>query len=154
MAVFRSEKPGWFHTCESRQRQQDPMSRHKLMKIKRLTQIASASGLIALGAMAAPAQAGCGDYNGQIQICFKGKCEVQRMVRHCSSAVAGNQWISDQGYQLGYSNPIGGRYTTFEVRRHSQVLYSGDPDKSPWSFEICGESRHVGGLCSAKPWAK
>lgn len=108
-----------------------------------------------LAALITPtAQAGCGDYKGQIQICFKGRCEVQKMGKHCSSAVAGNQWISDQGYQLGYSNPIGGRYTNFEVRRLDQVLYSGDPDQSPWTFEVCGDSRHVGGPCSAKAWAE
>ena len=108
-----------------------------------------------LAALIAPtAQAGCGDYKGQIQICFKGRCEVQKMGKHFSSAVACNQWISDQGYQLGYSNPIGGRYTNFEVRRLDQVLYSGDPDQSPWTFEVCGDSRHVGGPCSAKAWAE
>ena len=55
-----------------------------------------------LAALIAPtAQAGCGDYKGQIQICFKGRCEVQKMVKHCSSTVAGNQWISDQGINWG-----------------------------------------------------
>ena len=108
-----------------------------------------------LPALIAPAaQAGCGEYNGQIQICFEGRCEVQGLVKHCSSAGAGSQWISDLGYQLGYSNPIGGRYTNFEVKRLDQVLYSGDPDQSPWSFKVCGDSRHVGGPCSAKAWAK
>ena len=74
--------------------------------------------LIALPGLAAAtvlaptaALAGCGDDTGQIQVCFKGRCDVQKMVRHCSSAVAGNHWISVQGYQLGYSNPIAGRYT-------------------------------------------
>ena len=100
------------------------------------------------------AVAGCGEYKGQMQICFKDKCEVQQLIRHCSSAVAGSQWISDQGYWLGYSNPIGGRWTTFEVKRNNHTLYSGDPDISPWSFDTCGESRHIGGPCSGKTWSK
>ena len=55
-----------------------------------------------LPALIAPAaQAGCGEYNGQIQICFEGRCEVQGLVKHCSSAGAGSQWISDWGISWG-----------------------------------------------------
>ena len=100
------------------------------------------------------AKAGCAEYKGQIQVCFKQSCEVQRLVRHCSSAVAGNQYISDQGFEFGYSNPIDGRFSTFTVKQYNEVLYEGVDRRSPWSFKVCGDSRHVGGPCSATTWAK
>jgi hypothetical protein len=101
------------------------------------------------------AKAGCGDYSGLIQVCFKGSCEIQKMVRHCSSVMAGNQWISDKGYMFSLSRPIGSRWSLLEViyEPYEQVLYKGDPDVSPYKFDICGEDRNVGGPCSAKPWA-
>ena len=101
------------------------------------------------------AKAGCGDYSGLIQVCFKGGCEIQKMVRHCSSVMAGNQWISDKGYMFSLSRPIGSRWSLLEViyEPYEQVLYKGDPDGSPYKFDICGEDRNVGGPCSAKPWA-
>jgi hypothetical protein len=115
------------------------------------------AAVLGLAAVASPAaKAGCGDYQGLIQVCFKGSCEVQKLVRHCSSAMGGSQWISDQGYQFSYSRPIGNRWTLMEViyEPYTQTLYSGDPDKSPYKFDICGEDRNVGGPCSQKGWAK
>jgi len=106
--------------------------------------------------LAAPAHAGCGDAEGKMQVCFKGSCEVQKLVRQCSSVMAGSHWSTAEGYQFGYSRPIGNRYTVLEVRYlpYQQVLYSGDPDQSPYKFDICGESRFLGGPCSEKSWAK
>ncbi len=53
------------------------------------------------------------------------------------------------------SRPIGSRWSLLEViyEPYEQVLYKGDPDSSPYKFDICGEDRNVGGPCSAKPWA-
>jgi hypothetical protein len=116
----------------------------------------SAAGLALAGITAPAAKAGCGEYKGLIQVCFKGSCEVQKMVRHCSSAMAGSQWISSKGYRFSYSRPIGSRWSLMEViyEPYNQTLYSGDPDKSPYTFDICGEDRNVGGPCSEKSWAK
>ena len=102
------------------------------------------------------ANAGCADYSGLIQVCFKGSCEIQKMVRHCSSTMAGNQWISDKGYEFSYSRSIDNRWSLLEViyQPYEQILYKGDPDMSPYTFNICGEDRNVGGPCSAKSWAK
>jgi len=113
--------------------------------------------MIGLATVASPAaKAGCGDYQGLIQVCFKGSCEVQKMVRHCSSVMAGSQWISDQGYQFSLSRPIGNKWSLMKViyEPYTQTLYSGDPDNSPYKFEICGEGRGVGEPCSKKGWAK
>ena len=33
-------------------------------------------------------------------------------------------------------------------------LYEGDPKESPWSFDVCGTSRFVGGPCERQKWAK
>jgi hypothetical protein len=70
--------------------------------------------------------------------------------------MAGIQWISDQGYIFSLSRPIGTRWSLLEVtyEPYNQVLYKGDPDSSPYGFDICGEDRHVGGPCSEKPWAR
>jgi len=70
--------------------------------------------------------------------------------------MAGNQWISDKGYILSLSRPIGTRWSLLEVtyEPYNQVLYKGDPDASPYSFDICGEDRNVGGPCSKKRWAR
>ena len=102
-----------------------------------------------------PAQAGCGPAVGLMQICYKGKCEVQKLARQCSSAVAGNHFESERGWQYGYSEYIGGYATQMVVRftPHDKVLYQGDPDGSPYKFDICG-GRFTGGPCSAKSWAK
>jgi hypothetical protein len=111
---------------------------------------------VAIAAATMPAaKAGCGEYSGLIQVCFKGSCEIQKMVRHCSSLMAGNQWMSDKGYMFSLSRPIGSRWSLLEViyEPYEQVLYKGDPDGSPYKFDVCGEDRNVGGPCSAKPWA-
>ncbi|MDA9674574.1 hypothetical protein N9T98_00105 [bacterium] len=101
------------------------------------------------------AKAGCGTAEGLMQICYKGSCEVQKLARQCSSVVAGNQYESERGYLYGYSEYIGGRATQMivEFTPHNKVLYSGDPDRSPYKFDICG-SRFTGGPCSAKLWAR
>ena len=110
--------------------------------------------LISIG-FGTPAHAGCGDAEGKMKVCFKGSCEVQKLVRHCSSAMAGNHWITAEGYQFGYSRPIGNRWSVLEVRYvpYEQILYSGDPDQSPYKFDVCG-GRFIGGPCSKKSWAK
>ncbi len=127
------------------------------MKIQILANATLAASALALTAIAAPAaKAGCGDAKGLIQICYKTSCEVQRMVRHCSSVSSGNHWISDKGYRLGYSFPIGNKYTFLEVvyERWNKTLYSGDPAKSPYTFAICAENPQIGDPCSGKSWAK
>ena len=105
---------------------------------------------------ATPALAGCGNTEGKMQVCFKGSCEVQKLVRYCSSSMAGNHWISAEGYQFGYSRPIGNRWSVLEVRYlpYEQILYLGDPDQSPYTVDVCGEDRYVGVPCSEKSWAK
>ena len=112
---------------------------------------------LALSSFAVPAaKAGCGDYSGLIQVCFKGSCEIQKIVRHCSSVMAGSQWISEQGYMFSLSRPIGNRWSLLEVtyEPYNQVLYKGQPDSSPYTFDICSEDRNVGGPCSKKSWAR
>lgn len=118
----------------------------------RATLLTSAAVLM----IAPPAHAGCGDAKGLIRICYKDNCEIQKMIRACSSVGSGSHWMSEMGYQVGYSNPIGGRYTNMEVRKYhsNTLLYSGDPDESPWKFEVCGSDRGAGApLCSTVPWA-
>ena len=114
--------------------------------------------MLALTAVVAEpaAKAGCGESQGLIQVCFKGSCEVQKLVTHCSSAMAGSQWISDKGYQFSYSRSIGNRWSLMEViyEPYDKILYSGSPDTSPYTFDVCGEDRHTGGPCSEKSWAK
>ena len=100
------------------------------------------------------AKAGCGPAEGLMQICYKGTCEVQKLVRQCSSASLGNGYSSDVGYYFGYSNYIGGMATWMRVIDPlKRLVYEGDPDGSPYKFDICG-GRHTGGPCAAKPWAK
>ena len=102
-----------------------------------------------------PVQAGCGPAEGLMQICYEGRCEVQKLARQCSSVVAGNHFESELGWQYGYSEYIGGYATQMVVRftPHNKVLYQGDPDGSPYKFDICG-GRFTGGPCSEKSWAK
>lgn len=121
-----------------------------------LLALISASGLSLAALIAPPAKAGCGEYKGLMQICFKDSCEVQKLVRHCSSAMSGDHWISEQGYRFGYSRPIGNQYSLLEViyEPYSQTLYSGDPANSPYTFDVCGSDRNIGGPCSEKSWAK
>lgn len=101
------------------------------------------------------AQAGCGPAEGLMQICYKGRCEVQKLVKQCSSVVAGNHYESDRGWFYGYSEYIGGYATQMvvEFTPHDKVLYEGDPDESPYKFDICG-GRFTGGPCSEKKWGK
>ena len=108
-----------------------------------------------LAALAPLAKAGCGAAEGLMQICYKGSCEVQKLARQCSSVVAGNHYESERGYLYGYSEYVGGRATQMIVKftPHNKVLYSGDPDGSPYKFDICG-GRSTGGPCSAKSWAR
>jgi len=116
------------------------------------------TSIIALSAIAATAaKAGCGEVEGLIRICFKGSCEVQKMARHCSSVASGNHWITDKGYRFGYSFPIGAKYTLLEVvyEPWNKTLYSGDPDRSPYSFDVCSaDNPRIGNLCSEASWAK
>lgn len=121
---------------------------------KILTTLLSSAAVLMI---APPAHAGCGDAKGLIRICYKDICEIQKMIRACSSVGSGSHWISDMGYQVGYSNPIGERYTNMEIRKYhsNTLLYSGDPDASPWKFEVCGNDRGAGAtLCSNTSWAK
>ena len=102
-----------------------------------------------------PAHAGCEPTEGLMRICFKGSCEIQNLVRECSSVVAGNHYESDRGYFYGYSNYIEGRATQMIVKdQQDQVLYQGDPDNSPYKFEVCGESRGIGQRCSETSWGR
>lgn len=125
---------------------------------KRTTMLLIAFVTIALASIefGNPAHAGCGDAEGKVHVCFKGNCEVHKLVRHCSSVMAGNHWVTDEGYRFGYSRPIGNRWTMLEVRYlpYQQILYSGDPDQSPYDFEVCSESRFIAEPCSEKAWAK
>ena len=112
--------------------------------------------LLGIAAFTPPnVKAGCGTANGLMQICYKGRCEIQKLARQCSSVVAGNHYESERGWQYGYSEYIGGRATQMVVRftPHDKVLYEGDPDGSPYTFDICG-GRFTGGPCSEKSWAK
>ena len=101
------------------------------------------------------AQAGCGPAEGLMQVCYRDRCEVQKLVRQCSSVVAGNHYESDLGWFYGYSEYIGGYATQMIVRfePHNKILYQGHPEDSPYTFDICG-GRMTGGPCSEKPWAK
>ena len=116
--------------------------------------------LPAIGAIAfvapSPSLAGCGRAEGLMQICYKGSCEVQKLIKYCSSVMAGNHYESDRGYIYGYSRYIGGRATQMVLMYtpYDEVLYEGDPDGSPYKFDICGDDRFTGGPCAAKPWAK
>lgn len=102
-----------------------------------------------------PAHAGCGPTEGLMRICYKGACEIQKLIRECSSVGAGNHYESNRGYFFGYSNYIGGRASQMIVRyQQNQVLYKGDPDGSPYKFEVCGESRGIGRLCSETSWGR
>ncbi len=116
--------------------------------------------LSVIGAIAilapSPALAGCAIAEGQMQICYKGSCEVQKLAKHCSSVLTGNSYESDHGYSYSYSQYIGGKATQMVVKftPHDKVLYEGDPDGSPYKFDICGEDRMTGDSCTKKPWAK
>jgi len=105
--------------------------------------------------LAPPAHAGCGPAEGLMQICYRGRCEVQKLARQCSSVVAGNHYESDLGWFYGYSEYIGGYATQMIVKfsPHNKILYQGHPEGSPYKFDICG-GRFTGGPCSAKAWAK
>ena len=123
--------------------------------------------------VALTAKAGCGSYTGLMQICFKGRCEVQTLIRHCSAASLGNHWISDGGYIFGYeySRKQIESATNYGYMNHREepstlvvwlndpkegdekLIYEGAPDKSSWSFDVCGNYRFME-PCSQKEWAK
>ena len=107
-----------------------------------------------------PAEAGCGDSEGYMQICREDNCFVDNIIQTCSSATSGSHWRTKKGFQFGY---FPWDYKKNKKRKEpilsgsieNILLYEGDPKKSPWSFDICGGSRFEGGPCNENhPWSK
>ena len=116
--------------------------------------------------LASPAQAGCGDYEGLMKICFKDQCIIDKLIGHCSAVVSGNHYRSAKGFEMGYFDyDKKGKARKMQVKLHNwdrrkykgpheMLLYRGDTKKSPWSFDTCGPSRFVGRPCEYEDWAK
>ncbi|WP_233130289.1 hypothetical protein [Synechococcus sp. 1G10] len=98
------------------------------------------SAILSNVCLAKPAYAGCGDWSGMAQICYKGRCEIQRGTRHCSSVGSGNTFETVGGYQFWYDDYVANLPTTLKVTRMEQVLWEGAPEDSPWSIFVCGDT--------------